>query len=70
MGVMVVIPRMLMSGSFIIISLIKLALPIKHSDMIMEMDAQLKSNAKIVCPIKVAGHRKGLRFMEFHNLEK
>ncbi len=70
MAVMVVIPKMPMNGSFIIISLTKLALPIKHLAMIMELDAQLKSNARIVCPTKVAGHRKGLRFMELNNLEK
>ena len=56
-----------MNGFITIISLMRLAHHIKPLDMITELDAALKSSAKIACLIVDAGLNKGLKSMVLRN---
>ena len=67
---MEVILKTLINGFIKIILLTKLVPLIKPMDMIMELDAVLLSNAKIVCLVKDVGLRVELESMELVNMEQ
>lgn len=70
MDAMVEIQDLLINGFTKTTSLIKLVHLIKHMDMIMDWDAQPKSNAKTVFQQKDVGLKNEQKFTQLKNMEQ